>query len=372
MTVEIAVRLTAGLVLVLVNAFFVTTEFALTRIRQLPAEDFEGSRNLRRAWEMTERLEIYLTGCQLGISVSSILLGVIAEPAFTALLEPLLGAVDWSAGTRHVVAVTLAVVLMNLIHKIWGEQAPTYLGVERPREVARYLAPALYWWTKVMYPVIIVGDGLAKWTLRLFGVEITRSWTRDDEAEPAGEAGKASGAGEVDEAAPSGGRSAVRQQMLRLLGRVEGLPVDRRDEVIAALDIGDRALREIVVLRDDIVVLHPDDSADRVRQVVSEHPHTRFPLVGDTLEDFRGIVYIPALLARFDELRAGTASLDDLAAEPLTLPVDLSIARAIDRLQAAHQELALVMDGDEVVGLVTSTDTFEAIAGELEDPLDGG
>ncbi len=136
MTVDIAVRLAAGFGLVLVNAFFVTTEFALTRIRQLPAEDFEGSRNLRRAWEMTERLEIYLTGCQLGISVSSILLGVIAEPAFTALLEPLFGAVDWSAGTRHVVAVTLAVVLMNLIHKIWGEQAPTYLGVERPREVS--------------------------------------------------------------------------------------------------------------------------------------------------------------------------------------------------------------------------------------------
>ncbi|MFW6089006.1 MAG: hemolysin family protein [Gemmatimonadota bacterium] len=366
MTVDIAVRLAAGAVLVLVNAFFVTTEFALTRIRQLPAKDFEGSRNLRRAWEMTERLEIYLTGCQLGISISSILLGVIAEPAFTALLEPWLGALDWSAGTRHVVAITLAVVLMNLIHKIWGEQAPTYLGVERPREVARYLAPALYWWTKVMYPVIIVGDGLAKWTLSLFGVEITRSWTRDGEARSAEEAG------DVDEPAPEGGRFAVRQQMLRLLGRVEGLPVDRRDEIMAALDIGDRPVREIVVPRDRIVALRPDDTADRVRRIVAEYPHTRFPLVGDALEDFRGIIYIPALLARFDELRAGTTRLADLAAEPLTLPANVSIAEAIDRFQAAHQELALVFEGDGVVGLVTTTDAFEAIAGELEDPLDVG
>lgn len=366
MTADIAVRLVAGVVLVLVNAFFVTTEFALTRIRQLPAKDFEGSRNLRRAWEMTERLEIYLTGCQLGISVSSILLGVVAEPAFTALLEPLVGALDWSAGTRHVVAVTFAVVLMNLIHKIWGEQAPTYLGVERPREVARYLTPALYWWTKVMYPAIIVGDGLAKWTLRLFGVEITRSWTRDGDAAAAGEAGDA------DPSEPEDGRFAVRQQMLRLLGRVEGLPGDRRDEIIAALDIGDRSVREIIVPRDHIVALRPDDSADRVGRLVAEHPHTRFPLVGEALEDFRGIVYIPALLARFDELRAGTTSLADLAAEPLTLPADLSIAGTIDRLQAARQELALVLDGDEVVGLVTTTDAFEAIAGELEDPLDDG
>lgn len=373
MTVDIAVRLAAGAVLVLVNAFFVTTEFALTRIPQLPAEDFEGSASLRRAREMTGRLEIYLTGCQLGISISSILLGVVAEPAFTALLEPLVGALDWSAGTRHVVAVALAVILMNLVHKVWGEQAPTYLGVERPRDVARYLAPALYWWTKLMYPVIIVGDGLAKWTLRLFGVEITRSWTVDGDAERAGEAPVDDGYVPGDggrRPEPDDARFTARQQILRLLGRVEGLPRDRRDEVVAALDIGDRSVREIVVPRRDIVALRPDDSVDRVREVVAEHPHTRFPLVGDSLEDFRGIVYVPALLARFDELRAGTTGLADLAAEPLTLEADLSIAGAIDRLQAAHQELALVLDGDEVVGLVTTTDAFEAIAGELEDPLD--
>lgn len=359
MDTEVVLRLIAGVLLILANAFFVTTEFALTRIRQLPAEEFQGSRNLRRAWEMTERLEIYLTGCQLGITASSILLGVIAEPAITALLEPLFGAIDWSAATRHTVSVVVAIAIMNLVHKIWGEQAPTYLGVERPKQVAETFAPGLYWWTKIMYPVIIAGDGLAKSTLRLFGVEITRSWTEDE-----------GGDGEMDATdAPIEGRFAARQEMLKLLGRVEGLAPDRRDEVVAALDIGDRPIAEIMVERDDIVALR-DDDVGVLAQLVRENPHTRFPLVGDELEDFRGIVYVPAVLARIDELRDGTVGLSDVAVDPMKLEAQTSIADAIDRFQAARQELALVTTGERVVGLLTSTDAFEAIAGELEDPFD--
>lgn len=361
MSTDIALRLAAAVVLVAANAFFVASEFALTRIRQLPAEQFQETRNLRRAWKMTERLEIYLTGCQLGITTTSILLGVVAEPAFTALLEPLVGALGWTAATRHVVSVVIAVVIMNLIHKIWGEQAPTYLGVERPRMVAQHLAPGLYWWTKAMYPVIIAGDGLAKASLRLFGVEITRSWTTD-EADEEG----ADGDGTIY------GPFALRQQMLKLLGRVEGLPRERREEVMAALDIGHRTVRDILVPREEIVALNLTDSLDHVIRLVREHPLTRFPLIGDSLEDFRGIVYVPALLGRMDELEAGTCRLSDIAAPPLTLPDDTSIADAVDRLQEEHQELALVLADGRVVGLMTTTDAFEAIAGQLEDPFDEG
>ncbi len=350
-------RLVAGVLLILANAFFVATEFALTRIRQFPAREFEGSRSLRRAWQMTERLEIYLTGCQLGITASSILLGVVAEPAITALLEPLFGAIDWSAGTRHLVSVVAAIVLMNLVHKIWGEQAPTYLGVERPKLVAQYLAPGLYWWTKAMYPVIIAGDSLAKGTLRIFGVEITRSWTRD-------EAEREDGEGPIE------GRFAARQEMLRLLGRIEGLRPDRRDEILAALEIGDRRVEEIMVEREEIVALHAEDGVETVTELVRKNPHTRFPLIGDSLEDFIGIVYVPAVLARIDELRRGERGIADLAVSPMTLEAGTSIATAIDRFQEAHQELALVTDDGRVIGLLTSTDAFEAIAGELEDPLD--
>lgn len=98
--------------------------------------------------------------------------------------------------------------------------------------------------------------------------------------------------------------------------------------------------------------------------------HGRFPLLGASPEDFRGIVYVPALFARLDELRSGEITLEEVAHPPMTVEASASIAGTIDRFQQENQELALVTDGDRVVGLVTSTDLFEEITGELEDPLD--
>ena len=351
---EIGIRLVAGAFLVLANGFFVATEFALTRARQFPREAFQGSKALERAWEMTERLEIYLTSCQLGITGSSILLGVIAEPAVTRLLEPLAGGLDLSAGTRHVVSIVVAVVAINLVHKIWGEQAPTYLGVERPRLVARLLAPPLYWWTKAMYPVIIAGDGLAKWTLRRFGVEIRRSWT---EAE-----------GREEE--PIESYRQLQKEVREVLARGK-VGRDRREEVVAALEIGERPVGEVVVPREEIVALRADRPFEENYDTLATHHHGRFPLLGESLEDFRGIVYVPTLFARLEALRSGEITLADVAHPPMTLEASTSIAEAIDRFQEENQELALVTGEEgEVVGLVTTTDLFEEIAGELEDPLD--
>ena len=352
---DIALRLAAGVVLVLANGFFVATEFALTRARQFTREEFTGDGGLDRAWEMTERLEIYLTSCQLGITTSSILLGVVAEPAVTRLLEPIFGGVDMTAGTRHLVSVILAVVVINLIHKIWGEQAPTYLGVERPRLVARIFAPGLYWWTKIMYPVIIAGDGIAKWSLGLFGIEISRSWTEKEEG------------GEAKE--PIDSYAELQSELRDVLARGE-VASDRREEVMAALEIGERPVSEIMVPRDAIAALKADRPFEENLEVLAVRHHGRFPLIGEGLEEYRGVIYVPSLFARLDELRSGEVDLESLAAEPMRLEADTTIATAIDRFQEETQEMALVFDGDRVTGLLTSTDAFEAIAGEMEDPLD--
>lgn len=170
-------RLFGGVALLLGNSFFVTTEFAMTRVRQFEAEAFLGDgRGLERAWNMTKRLEIFLTGCQVGITICSVGLGVVAEPAVTAVLDPLLGAVGVTDGGHTALSVLLALAVVNLMHVIVGEQAPTYLGIERAKFVAGYGSGPLYVWTKLMYPVIIAADWVAKALLGLFGVEISRSW----------------------------------------------------------------------------------------------------------------------------------------------------------------------------------------------------
>jgi CBS domain containing-hemolysin-like protein len=352
-----ALRLLGGLLLLLGNGFFVTTEFALTRVRQFSAEEFTGP-GLALAWEMTERLELFLSGCQVGITVCSVGLGVVAEPAVAAVVDPLvraLGVGSPGAAGHTTASVVLALGAINILHVVLGEQAPTYLGVERSKLVARYGARPLYYWTKLMWPVILVSDRSAKLLLRPLGVEMTRSWT-EEELE------------EVGEGLPTS-RGELRREMGDALRNL-GVPAERRQEVINALDIGDRPVREVMVERDSIVALSTEDDVEANLETARQLPHSRFPLVGEDLEAFRGVVYTPALLRDLEALRAGETTLEEIAAPPMTVSPDEEVADLIDRFQVEHGELALVMEDDRVVGLVTSTDAFEAITGDLEDPLD--
>lgn len=349
---ELALRLVGGVFLTLANAFFVVTEFALTRLPQLdPVDD---AYDLARARQMTERLEIYLTGCQLGITSSSILLGVIAEPAFTYLLRPVVGLFGVSEAVLQGTSVVLAVVIINLIHKIWGEQTPTYLGVERPRQVAYYAAPLLYGWTKITYPFIMAGDGLAKLTLRLGGVEVERSWM---EAEDEG----------VEE--PIDSVAAVRRKMGEVLSRTD-LSEERRTEVLRALEIEEVPIRDIMVPRSNIAALTTEASLEANLAVMRAHSFSRYPLIGASWDDLRGTVYTSAVFRDLKPLQSGELDIEDVAHPALTMPADMVVSDSIDRFQEKRQELALVVEDGAVVGLITATDAFETIAGELEDPID--
>jgi CBS domain containing-hemolysin-like protein len=345
-TVEVAIRLIAGIGLILANGFFVAIEFALTRARQYPEAEFDEP-GLRRAWEMTQDLEIYLTSCQVGITASSIAVGIIAEPALAALFEPLVANTFLaSIGTGGIIAF----VIINLVHLTHGEQTPTYLGVERTKFVARYGATPLYWFHFLIAPVIRIGDGVAKWTLKLFGVEMSGAWleTEMDSIES---------------------RAELRNRLSSLLEQGD-IPDERREEIMNALQIEDIQIREIMNPREDIVALSTEITPEENFERMAETPHTRYPLVGDDLVDFRGIVYVPRMMIYRDELETGERSFEDLASPPMTLSPDTDVNDAIDQFQAENQELALVIENGEVVGLVTITDTFEEVIGEVRDPID--
>lgn len=323
-------------------------EFALTRARQFTESEFvDGDSRLERAWEMTQELELYLTTCQVGITASSIAVGIVAEPALAALFEPLFaGTTLATIGTGALIAY----LIINLLHLTHGEQTPTYLGVERSRMVCRYGATPLHWFYVAISPLIKFGDWVAKWTLKLFGIEMTGAWleTETDVIESRGQ---------------------LRERLHSLLQEGE-LPEERRDEVLNALDVDELSISEIMIPSSDIVALSttatPGENFERIRNT----PHTRFPLVGESLTDFRGIVYAPSIIDNFEALRAGERSFDEIAAPTMTLAADTNVSDAFDQFQAEDQELALVLRDGEVVGLLTATDALEAVMGELDDPLD--
>lgn len=345
---EVALRVAAGVALILINAYFVAIEFGLTRLRQYPESEMD-TPGLRRAWEMTNDLEFYLTTCQVWISGTSIALGIVAEPGLAALFAPLFeNTAVASAGAGSL----LGFFIINMVHLTHGEQTPTYLGVERSKQVARYGARPLYWFAWLISPLIKVGDWVAKATLGLFGVQMTGSWT---EAES-----------EVLET-----RAELRNRLGSMMEEVE-LPEERREEVLNALAVDELAVREIMTSADEMVTLSTAASVGENLDRIRDTPHSRFPLLGDGPTDFEGVVYAPSIVSRFEELRSGAVTFAEIAAPPVTISPETSISDAYDQFQAESQELALVIEDGEIVGLITATDALEAVMGQLEDPLDAG
>ena len=233
-SLEIGIRLVAGVGLILANGFFVAIEFALTRARQFSKGEFiqNGHPALERAWEMTQNLEIYLTTCQVGITASSIAVGIVAEPALAAIFEPLFAnSALAGVGTGAVIAF----LIINLVHLTHGEQTPTYLGVERSRMVCRYGARPLYVFNWLISPLISLGDTVAKWTLSLFGIEMTGAWLETEE--------------QVIES-----RADLRNELSSVLKEGD-IAEERREEIMNALHIGERTVHEEMVPRENIVAL---------------------------------------------------------------------------------------------------------------------
>jgi CBS domain containing-hemolysin-like protein len=208
--------------------------------------------------------------------------------------------------------------------------------------------------------VIRFADWLAKAILSVFGVAITRSWAEEEL-----EDGEEDGAG-------TGGRS--RGELMARMGDAladAGLPEERRLEVMNALAIDRIEVSDIMVAREDAVLVSTQASTAENFETIRGTPHTRFPLVGEDLDDVSGIVYVSSLLDEREALDVDELSFADVAVNAMRVPVDMPVSEVIDAFQAENQELAVVEDDDgRAVGIVTATDAFEAIAGELEDPLD--
>jgi CBS domain containing-hemolysin-like protein len=164
-----------------------------------------------------------------------------------------------------------------------------------------------------------------------------------------------------------------RAELRNRLGSVldEGdLPDERRDEVMNALEVGERPVRDLLIPAEEIVALSTAVDAEENLRRMAEHPHTRYPLVGEDLTDFRGIVYSPVLARHREDLVDGDLDFTALAAPPMTLSPDADVSDAVDQFQAEAQELALVIEDGEVAGMVTVTDLLESVMGDVEDPID--
>jgi putative hemolysin len=345
------------LLLVLLNGFFVATEFALvavrrSRIDQLVAEGHATARAVKRA---TERLNVYVAGTQLGITIASLALGWVGEPALSGLLDPLFSAIvpaQWVAVSSHAVSAVIAFLVITILHMVLGEFAPKGLALQRAEATALWVTLPMTVFIRIFRPAIAVIDWLGNRVLRLMGLDST-GWEESVHS--------------VEE--------------LRYLvekSRSAGVLESAEEEIAGrALTLGDLTAHSVMVPRNEMVMVPLDITAEELLRLAGRERHVRFPVYKDSPDNIVGIVYLTDVLAwRRTHRPEGTRepfSVQAVMRPPLRVPESIKGDQLLAQMRQARTHTAIVVDEfGGVAGMATLQDLLERIVGEMPEQDDQG
>lgn len=332
-----------GLFLVFLNGFFVAAEFALVKVRgtQLDSLVSRGDRRAKLARHMVSHLDAYLSATQLGITLASIALGWVGEPAFSWLVRPLVELVPGaSEALVHSVSLTAAFILVSVLHIVLGELAPKSLAIRKPEGTSLWVSMPLFGFYYLTYPAIWLLNHGANAFLKIFGIE------------PVSE-----------------GELAHDEEELRLLlasPDASRLSKHKRELLDNIFELSHRMARQIMVPRADVVYLSRDRGLEENLAAARESGHTRFPLCEGDLDHVVGLVHIKDLF-RTGPVEDLTAVMREMAFVPETLELD----RLLKRMRTEHAHMAAVLDEyGGVSGIVTLENVIEEIVGQIQDEFD--
>ncbi len=158
--------------------------------------------------------------------------------------------------------------------------------------------------------------------------------------------------------------------MISLLKKKGDLPKDRQEEVIASLEIGEIPVKEIMREKSEIAALDVSKNLEENLKLLQNDPHSRYPLMDGNIENYIGNIYVPAMLWRISEIRDNNLNWKEIATDPMRVDCTKKVSELIDLFQEKNQEIAMVEEDGNIVGMVTLTDAMEAIVGQARDPID--
>ncbi|USZ69764.1 hemolysin family protein (plasmid) [Halorussus salilacus] len=353
--VDVAVslgRLLLAFFLVFLNGFFVASEFAYVRVRSTSVEQMvdEGRTGAETLQEAVDNLDNYLAVTQLGITIASLGLGWVGEPAVAALIEPFLGSV-LPESLVHLVAFAVGFGFITFLHVVFGELAPKTIAIAQAERIAVLVSPAMKFFYYVFYPGLIVFNGTANAFTRLLGVPP---------------------ASETDE-------TLEEEEILMVLSRSgrEG-HVDKAEvEMIEAVfELDDVSVREVMVPRPDVVSVPADLPLPELRTLIIESGHTRYPVVdADDGTDVVGYLDVKDVLrvgeSTDSDAEEAAVSAGDLARELPVVPETGAVDDLLREFQTEHSQMAAVIDEwGSFEGIVTIEDLVEQVVGDLRDQFD--
>lgn len=345
-----ATRLLGALFLVVLNGFFVASEFAFVRVRSSAVETLvaEGRPGADTLQEAIENLDDYLAATQLGITIASLGLGWIGEPAVAALIEPVLAPI-LPASAIHLAAFAIGFGFITFLHVVFGELAPKTIAIAEAERLALLVAPPMKLFYYLFVPGIVVFNGAANFFTRLIGIP------------PASETTETLTEEEILTVLTRSGRQ----------GEVDKEEVEMIEHIF---DLDDTSVREVMVPRPDVVSVPTDLSLAELRLTIIEEGHTRYPIVeGEAGDQVVGFVDVKDVLQASesddgepDDIRAG-----DLARDLPVVPETGRIDDLLTVFQTEQSQMAGVIDEwGTFEGIVTVEDVVEEVVGDIRDEFD--
>ncbi len=337
--------LLAVLLLTLATGYFVAQEFAFVAADRslLREQAAKGDTAARRALEVTGRLSFMLSGAQLGITVTTLLVGFIAQPAIADVIRGPLQSAGVPASMVGSVAVAIGVAIATIIQMIFGELAPKNLGIARPEPVAKFLAGSTLIYLKVAGRVIHLFDSAATRLVRLAGIEPV------EELE----------------------HGATPEELSRIVAESTAageLPPRLAELLDRALDFGDRTAEDVMVPRPRVVSLRAEKPVQDLLDAVREHGHSRYPVLGTDGDDVVGVTGL------LEYLKAGSpedGTIASITRVPMLVPATLPLPTLLQDMRTSEETFACVIDEyGGLAGAVTLEDLAEELVGEVVDEKD--
>ncbi len=345
--VFISLNLFVALVLVVLNGFFVAAEFALVRVREtrIVQLEQEGSARAATVRSALHDLDAYLSVCQVGITIASLALGWIGEPAVSALLRPVFKAVGvGNESLVELISVILGFAVITYAHLVFGEQAPKYFSIQRAEKTSLWISRPLKLFMVLFRPLVWLVNASTNFILRPWGIRL-------------GEEMEAHSEEELRIMITSSTSSGV-------------LDPRERDYLNNVFDFGDTVAREVMVPRPDIEALPCDAPLEELVERAAFGRYTRYPVYEDDLDHVLGAVHVKDL---FRAAREDGESFDlkPLIRDCLVVPENKRIEEILREFQGRNVQMAIVIDEwGSVEGLITIEDVLEEIVGEIQDEFD--
>ncbi len=337
------------MILIAFTAYFVASEFAIVRVRVTRIDQLvaEGHKKAQAAKKVISNLDGYLSATQVGITITSLILGWLGEPTIRTLLNPVFNWVHIPASLVHIISVIFSFILITFVHVVIGELSPKTFAIQKSEEIILLFAPSLIWFYKLMFPFIWALNRSARFVTGLFGIKpVSEQDMVMSEEELRLILSQSYESGEIN------------QSEYRYMNRI--------------FEFDDRIAKEIMVPRTEVITFSKDAALEEIIDTVSKEGYTRYPVIDGDKDNILGVVNIKEVLTDCIRQKCnGEQPLMHYLKPAIHVLETIPIQELLLKLQKNRSHLAILSDEyGGTAGIVTVEDILEEIVGEIRDEFD--